>query len=104
MIGYMESNEEAELVKCTDKEGLNIATSQFRGISNSWWDWFCANHSDPINIGWMNFAQVFCKYHPMERTMEAKIEERWKLQMGTMLVQKYTTKFIQLTRYVSKYT
>jgi len=36
MIGYMESNEEAELVKCTDKEGLNIATSQFRGISNSW--------------------------------------------------------------------
>ena len=27
-----------ELVKCTDKEGLNIVTLQLRGIANSWWD------------------------------------------------------------------
>jgi hypothetical protein len=27
-----------ELVKCTNKEGLNIATLQLRGVASSWWD------------------------------------------------------------------
>jgi len=75
-----------ELVKYTDKDGLNIATLQLSGIANSWWDCFCANHPDPTNIGWMEFAQAFCKYHLMEGTMEAKVEEFRNLQMGTTLV------------------
>jgi hypothetical protein len=36
--------------------------------------------------------------------MEAKVEEFRNLQMGTMSVQEYTTKFIQLMRYVPEYT
>jgi len=75
-----------ELVKWTDKEGLNIATLQLRGIANLWWDCFCANHPNPANIGWMKFAQAFCKYHLMEVTIEAKAEEFRNLQMGTMSV------------------
>ena len=39
----------------------------------------------------------------MEGTMEAKAEEFRNLQMGTMSVQEYTTKFIQLMRYVLEY-
>ena len=52
----------------------------------------------------MEFAQAFHKYHLMEGTMEAKAEEFRNLQMGTTLVQEYTTKFIQLLRYVPEYT
>ena len=51
----------------------------------------------------MEFAQAFHKYHLMEGTMEAKAEEFRNLQMGTTLVQEYTTKFIQLMRYVLEY-
>jgi hypothetical protein len=40
----------------------------------------------------------------MEGTMEAKAEEFKNLQMGTMSIWEYTTKFIQLMRYVPKYT
>jgi hypothetical protein len=40
----------------------------------------------------------------MEGTMEAKAEEFRNLQMGTMTVLEYTTKFIQLLRYVPEYT
>ena len=36
-----------ELVKCTDKEGLNIATYQLKGIASAWWECFCAIHPDP---------------------------------------------------------
>jgi len=93
-----------ELVKCTDKEGLNIATLQLRGIANSWWDCFCAIHPDPANIGWAEFAQAFREYHLMEGTMAAKAEEFRNLQMGTMTVREYTTKFIQLMRYVPEFT
>jgi hypothetical protein len=93
-----------ELVKCTDKEGLNIATLQLRGVASSWWDCYCANHPDPANIGWTEFAQAFRDYHLMEGTMEAKAEEFRNLQMGTMTVLEYTTKFIQLLRYVPEYT
>ena len=93
-----------QLVKCTDKEGLNIATLQLRGIANLWWDCFCANHPDPTNIGWTKFAQAFHEYHLMEGTMEAKAEEFKNLQMGTTSVREYTTKFIQLLRYVPEYT
>jgi hypothetical protein len=83
-----------ELVKCTNKEGLNIITLQLRGVAISWWDCYCANRPDPANIGWTEFAQAFCEYHLMEGTMEAKVEVFRNLQMGTMLVQEYTTKFI----------
>jgi hypothetical protein len=92
-----------ELVKCTDKEGLNIATLQLRGVASSWWDCYCANHPDPTNIGWAEFAQAFRDYHLMEGIMEAKAEEFRNLQMGTMTVRQYTTKFIQLLRYVPEY-
>jgi len=64
-----------ELVKCTDKEGLNITTLQLRGIASSWWECFRTNHPDPTNIGWAEFAQAFHEYHLMEGTMEAKVEE-----------------------------
>jgi hypothetical protein len=40
----------------------------------------------------------------MEGTMEAKVEEFRNLQMGTMSVHEYSTKFIQLMRYVLEYT
>jgi hypothetical protein len=93
-----------ELVKCTDKEGLNIATLQLRGIASSWWECFRANHPDPANIGWTEFAQAFREYHLMEGMMEAKVEEFSNLQMGTMSVREYSTKFIQLMRYVLEYT
>jgi hypothetical protein len=93
-----------ELVKCTDREGLNIATLQLRGVASSWWDCYCAIHPDPTDIDWTKFAQAFCEYHLMEGTMEAKVEEFRNLQIGTTLVQEYTTKFIQLMRYVPEYT
>jgi len=57
-----------------------------------------------VNIGWTEFAQAPCKYHLMEGTMEAKAKELRRMAMDTMLVQKYTTKFIQLMRYVPRYT
>jgi hypothetical protein len=78
----------------------NIATLQLRGVANSWWDYFCAIHPDPTNIGW----QAFHEYHLMEGSMEAKAEEFRNMQMGTMSAWEYTTKFIQLMRYVPKYT
>jgi hypothetical protein len=39
-----------ELVKCTDKEGMHIATLQLRGVANSWWDYYCANHPAPPTL------------------------------------------------------
>jgi hypothetical protein len=93
-----------ELVKSNDKEGVNIATFQLRGIASAWWECFCAIHPDPANIGWTEFAHAFHEHHLMEGAMDAKAEEFRKLQMGTMTVREYTNKFIQLMRYVPEYT
>jgi len=83
-----------ELVKSTDKEGVNIATFQLRGIASAWWECFCAIHPDPANMGWTEFAQAFREHHLMEGAMDAKAEEFRKLQMSTMTVHEYTNKFI----------
>lgn len=93
-----------ELVKSTDKEGVNIATFHLRGIGSAWWECFCAIRPDPTNIGWAEFAQAFREHHLMEGAMDAKAVEFRKLQMGTMSVHEYTNKFIQLMRYVPEYT
>ena len=68
-----------ELVKSTDKEGVNIAIYQLKGIVGAWWECFCAIHPDPTNIGWVEFARAFHEYHLMEGAMDAKAKEFRKL-------------------------
>lgn len=51
-------------------------------------------------MSWHEFKRIFRKKYFSERYYDNKAKEFYELKMGSMTYEEYTTKFLELLRYV----
>jgi hypothetical protein len=65
----------------------------------AWWENYCAAAEDASTITWEEFVREFHRYHIPSATMKRKADEFRALQQGSMTVEEYTHRFMELARY-----
>jgi hypothetical protein len=56
-------------------------------------------HEEPESVNWPEFRATFRAHHVPEGVIKLKKKEFQDLKQGSMSVNKYITKFTQLSRY-----
>jgi hypothetical protein len=88
-----------EPFECQDRDKVLLAAHQLTGTALSWWENYCAAAEDASTITWEEFVREFRRYHIPSATMKRKADEFRALQQGSMTVEEYTHRFIELARY-----
>jgi hypothetical protein len=88
-----------EPFECQDRDKVLLAAHQLTGTALAWWENYCAAAEDASTITWGEFVREFRRYHIPSATMKRKADEFHALQQGSMTVEEYTHRFIELARY-----
>jgi hypothetical protein len=88
-----------EPFECQDRDKVLLAAHQLTGTALAWWENYCAAAEDASTITWEEFVRGFRRYHIPSATMKRKADEFCALQQGSMTVEEYTHRFIELARY-----
>jgi hypothetical protein len=88
-----------EPFECQDRDKVLLAAHQLTRTALSWWENYCAAAEDASTISWEEFVKEFRWYHIPSATMKCKADEFRALQQGSMTVEEYTHRFIELSRY-----
>ena len=79
----------------------NISTFSLKGKQDIWWEYvknvkgICED-----DLTWHEFDRLFKKKYLLERYFDDKAKEFYELQMDSMIEDEYTSRFLQLLRYV----
>jgi hypothetical protein len=76
-----------------------LASHQFFGPTTDWWDAYVEAHEEPESINSPEFRAAFLAHHVLQGLIKMKKKEFQYLKQGSMSVNKYVTKFMQLSRY-----
>jgi hypothetical protein len=87
-----------QVVQCNNCEKVLLASHQLSGPAADWWDAYVEAHEEPESINWPEFRVVFNAHHVPQGVIKLK-KEFQDLKHGSMSVNKYVTKFTQLSRY-----
>jgi hypothetical protein len=87
------------IAQCSDREKLLYASGRLTGPAADWWDSYTAAHDATNTITWAEFTTQFRNYHIIAGLMKIKKKEFLSLKQGSMSVNEYRDKFIQLSRY-----
>jgi hypothetical protein len=85
--------------ECQYRDKVLLAAHQLTGTTLAWWENYCAAVEDASTITWEEFVREFRRYHIPSATMKCKADEFRALQQGSMTVEKYTHRFMELARY-----
>jgi hypothetical protein len=88
-----------ELFECQDRDKVLLAAHQLTGTALAWWENYCAAAEDASTITWEEFMGEFHRYHIPSATMKRKADEFRAVQQGSMMVEEYTHRFMELARY-----
>jgi hypothetical protein len=88
-----------EPFECQDRDKVLLVGHQLTGTALAWWENYCAAAKDASTITWEEFVREFRRYHIPSATMKRKADEFRALQQGSMTVEEYTHRFIELARY-----
>jgi hypothetical protein len=88
-----------QVVQCNNHEKMLLASHQLSGPATDWWDVYVEAHEELKNINWPEFRAAFCAHHILQEVVKLKKKEFQDLKQGSMSVNEYITKFIQLSRY-----
>jgi hypothetical protein len=88
-----------QVVQCNNHEKVLLASHQLSGPVADWWDAYVEAHEEPESINWPEFRAAFRAHHVPRGVIKMKKKEFQDLKQGSMSVNKYTTKFTQLSRY-----
>jgi hypothetical protein len=88
-----------EPFECQDRDKVLLTAHQLTGTALAWWENYCAAAEDASTITWGEFVREFHRYHIPSATMKRKADEFRALQQGSMTVEEYTHRFIELARY-----
>jgi hypothetical protein len=86
------------VVQCNNREKVLLASHQLSGPTADWWDAYVEAHEEPKSINWPKFRAAFHAHHVPQGVIKLK-KEFQDLKQGSMSVNKYVTKFTQLSRY-----
>jgi len=86
----------------SEKKKDKIDTFSLKGKTYIWWE-YVKNFRDirEENLTWDEFERLFRKKYLYERYYDGKAKELYELKMGSTTVEEYTTRFMELLRYVS---
>jgi hypothetical protein len=76
-----------------------LASHQLFGPATYWWDAYVEVHEEPESINWPEFRAAFSAHHVPQGVIKLKKKEFQVLKQGSMSVNKYVTKFAQVSRY-----
>jgi hypothetical protein len=76
-----------------------LASHQLSGPAADWWDTYVEAHELPESVNWPKFRAAFHAHHVPQGVIKLKKKEFQDLKQGSMSMNKYVTKFTQLSRY-----
>jgi hypothetical protein len=88
-----------QVVQWNNHEKVLLASHQLSGPAADWWDAYVEAHEEPESINWPEFRATFCAHHVPQGVIKLKKKEFQDSKQGSMSVNEYVTKFIQLSRY-----
>jgi hypothetical protein len=88
-----------QVVQCNNNEKVLLASHQLSSSAADWWDGCVEAHEEPKSINWPEFRAAFHAHHVPQGVIELKKKACQDLKEGSMSVNKYVTKFTQLSCY-----
>ena len=78
-----------------------IAMYQLKGKASMWWDQFVqVQHIREKDITWKEFKRYFEKKYLTKRYYDRKMKEFFELKLGSMTIDEYERRFLELLKYV----
>jgi hypothetical protein len=78
-----------------------ISIYQLKGKESMWWDQFMqVQHIDEKKVTWREFKRYFQKKYLTKRYYDKKME-LFELKLGSMTIDEYEMRFLELLKYVS---
>ena len=90
-----------ELHNYIDNVKATVVIFSLKGKADIWWEdvkWVRDNMT--YDLSWREFKRIFRKKYLLERYYNNKAKYFYELKMGSMTDEAYTTKFLELLRYV----
>ena len=82
-------------------EGI-IFIYQLKGKASIWWDQFVqVQHIYERRVTWREFKRYFQKKYLTKRYYDKKMKEFFKLKLGSMMIDEYERKLLDILKYVS---
>jgi hypothetical protein len=79
-----------------------ISIYHLKGKASMWWDQFVqVQHIDEKNVTWREFKRYFQKKYLTKRYYDKKMKELFELNLGSMTIDEYERRFLELLKYVS---
>jgi hypothetical protein len=88
-----------QVVQCNNCEKVLLSSHQLSDPTADWWDAYVETHEEHESINWLKFRASFRAHHVPQGVIKLKKKEFQDLKQGSMSVNKYVTKFTQLSRY-----
>jgi tRNA-dihydrouridine synthase len=88
-----------QVMQYNNCEKVLLASHQLSGPTSDWWDAYVEAHEEPESINWPEFRATFCAHHVSQGVIKLKKKEFQDLKQRSMSVNKYATKFTQLSHY-----
>jgi hypothetical protein len=87
------------VVHCNNHEKVLLASHQLFSPAADWWDAYVEAHEEPESINWPEFKAAFRAHHVPQGVIKLKMKEFQDPKQGSMSMNKYITKFTQLSHY-----
>jgi hypothetical protein len=87
-----------QVAQCNNQDKVLLASHQLFGPTADWWDAYAEAHKEPESINWPDFRAAFRARHVSQGVIKLK-KEFQDLKQGSMSMNKYVTKFTQLSHY-----
>jgi hypothetical protein len=79
-----------------------ISIYQLKGKASMWWDQLVqVQHIVEKGVTWMEFKKYFEKKYLTKRYYDKKMKEFFELKIGSMIIDEYERRFLELLKYVS---
>jgi hypothetical protein len=79
-----------------------ITIYQMKGKASMWWDQLVqVQHIREKNVTWKEFKRHFEKKYLTKRYYDKKMKEFFELKLGSMTIDEYERRFLELLKYVS---
>ena len=99
MSRWLEGNERVyQVMKCTDEQMVTFSAFLLRDRALEWWR--AVQRRCPEGVSWAQFKEEFTDKFVPTSYRDAKAEEFFRLEQGTLSVTEYERSFSELIRYV----
>ena len=98
-LSWLEGNEQVyQVIQCTDEQMITFSAFLLRDRALEWWR--AVQRRYPDGVSWAQFKEEFIEKFVPASYRDAKAEEFFRLEQGTLSVTDYERSFSELVRHV----